>query len=164
MSKDNKIWLSPPHISENEKKYVDEAFEQNWIAPVGPHINRFEDELSKVSQGFDVAVLSSGTAAIHLALVLLGVKNDDCVICSSFTFSASVNPIIYLGASPIFIDSEITTWNMCPVALENAIKDRILRGKKPKAIVLVHLYGMPAKIDEISAIASKYKIKCRLRR
>ena len=158
MSKNNKIWLSPPHISENEKKYVDEAFEQNWIAPVGPHINRFEDKLSKVSQGFDVAVLSSGTAAIHLALVLLGVKNDDCVICSSFTFSASVNPIIYLGASPIFVDSEKDTWNMDPFLLEQAIVNQININKKPKAIILVHLYGYPSKIEEIISISKKYDI------
>ena len=158
MSKNNKIWLSPPHISDNEKKYVDEAFEQNWIAPVGPHINKFEDELSKVSEGFDVAVLSSGTAAIHLALVLLGVKNDDCVICSSFTFSASVNPIIYLGASPIFIDSEQDTWNMDPFLLEQAIVNQIHVNKKPKAIILVHLYGFPSKIEEIISISKKYDI------
>ena len=158
LSKDNKIWLSPPHISENEKKYVDEAFEQNWIAPVGPHINKFEDELSKVSEGFDVAVLSSGTAAIHLALVLLGVKNDDYVLCSSFTFSASVNPIIYLGASPIFIDSEQDTWNMDPFLLEQAIVNQININKKPKAIILVHLYGYPSKIEEIISISKKYDI------
>ena len=158
MSKDNKIWLSPPHISDNEKKYVDEAFEQNWIAPVGPHINKFEDELSKVSEGFDVAVLSSGTAAIHLALVLLGVKNDDYVICSSFTFSASVNPIIYLGASPIFIDSEQDTWNMDPSLLEQAIVTQININKKPKAIILVHLYGYPSKTEEIISISKKYDI------
>ena len=158
MSKNNKIWLSPPHISENEKKYVDEAFEQNWIAPVGPHINKFEDELSKVSEGFDVAVLSSGTAAIHLALVLLGVKNDDYVICSSFTFSASVNPIIYLGASPIFIDSEQDTWNMDPSLLEQAIVTQININKKPKAIILVHLYGYPSKTEEIVGISKKYDI------
>ena len=158
MSKNNKIWLSPPHISENEKKYVDEAFEQNWIAPVGPHINKFEDELSKVSEGFDVAVLSSGTAAIHLALVLLGVKNDDYVICSSFTFSASVNPIVYLGASPIFIDSELDTWNMDPSLLEQAIVTQININKKPKAIILVHLYGYPSKTEEIISISKKYDI------
>ena len=158
MSKNNKIWLSPPHISENEKKYVDEAFEQNWIAPVGPHINRFEDELSKVSEGLDVAVLSSGTAAIHLALILLGVQNDDCVICSSFTFSASVNPIIYLGASPIFIDSEKDTWNMDPFLLEQAIVNQININKKPKAIILVHLYGYPSKLEEIISISKKYDI------
>ena len=158
MSKNNKIWLSPPHISDNEKKYVDEAFEQNWIAPVGPHINKFEDELSKVSEGLDVAVLSSGTAAIHLALILLGVKNDDHVICSSFTFSASVNPIIYLGASPIFIDSEQDTWNMDPFLLEQAIVNQINVNKKPKAIILVHLYGFPSKIEEIISISKKYDI------
>ncbi|MBL6873956.1 MAG: DegT/DnrJ/EryC1/StrS family aminotransferase [Flavobacteriales bacterium] len=158
MSKDNKIWLSPPHISDNEKKFVDEAFEQNWIAPVGPHINKFEDELSKVSEGFDVAVLSSGTAAIHLALILLGVKNDDYVICSSFTFSASVNPIIYLGASPIFIDSEKDTWNMDPSLLEQAIVNQININKKPKAIILVHLYGYPSKIEEIISLSKKYDI------
>ena len=158
MSKNNKIWLSPPHISDNEKKYVDEAFEQNWIAPVGPHINKFEDELSKVSQGLDVAVLSSGTAALHLALILLGVKNDDLVICSSFTFSASVNPIIYLGASPIFIDSEKDTWNMDPFLLEQAIVHQININKKPKAIILVHLYGYPSKIEEIISISKKYDI------
>ena len=158
MSKNNKIWLSPPHISDNEKKYVDEAFEQNWIAPVGPHINKFEDELSKVSEGFDVAVLSSGTAAIHLALILLGVKNDDHVICSSFTFSASVNPIIYLGGSPIFIDSEQDTWNMDPSLLEQAIVNQININKKPKAIILVHLYGYPSKIEEIISISKKYDI------
>ena len=158
MSKNNKIWLSPPHISDNEKKYVDEAFEQNWIAPVGPHINKFEDELSIISEGFDVAVLSSGTAAIHLALVLLGVKNDDHVICSSFTFSASVNPIVYLGASPIFIDSEKDTWNMDPSLLEQAIVNQININKKPKAIILVHLYGYPSKIEEIISISKKYDI------
>jgi dTDP-4-amino-4,6-dideoxygalactose transaminase len=158
LSKNNKIWLSPPHISDNEKKYVDEAFEQNWIAPVGPHINKFEDELSKVSEGLDVAVLSSGTAAIHLALILLGVKNDDCVICSSFTFSASVNPIIYLGASPIFIDSEKDTWNIDPFLLEQAIINQININKKPKAIILVHLYGYPSKIEEIISISKKYGI------
>jgi dTDP-4-amino-4,6-dideoxygalactose transaminase len=158
LSKNKKIWLSPPHISENEKKYVDEAFEQNWIAPVGPHINKFEDELSKVSEGLDVAVLSSGTAAIHLALILLGVKNDDHVICSSFTFSASVNPIIYLGASPIFIDSEKDTWNMDPSLLEQAIVNQININKKPKAIILVHLYGYPSKIEEIISISKKYDI------
>ena len=158
MSKDNKIWLSSPHISENEKKYVDEAFEQNWIAPVGPHINKFEDEISRVSEGFDVAVLNSGTAAIHLALILLGVKNNDHVICSSFTFSASVNPIIYLGASPIFIDSEEDTWNMDPSLLEQAIVKQINVNKKPKAIILVHLYGYPSKIEEIISISKKYDI------
>lgn len=154
----NKIWLSPPHISDNEKKYVDEAFSQNWIAPAGPHLNRFEEEISKISNDYGVAALSSGTAAIHLALILLGIKEDDIVICSSFTFSASVNPIIYQGAKPVFIDSERDTWNMDPVLLEKAIKDYVKRGKLPKAIILVHLYGYPAKINEILNISNKYDI------
>ena len=154
----NKIWLSPPHISDNEKKYVDEAFSQNWIAPVGPHIDRFEEKISKISNDYGVAALSSGTAAIHLALILLGIKEDDIVICSSFTFSASVNPIIYQGAKPVFIDSETETWNMDPVLLEKAIKDYVKSGKKPKAIILVHLYGYPAKINEILNISNKYNI------
>ena len=154
----NKIWLSPPHISDNEKKYVDEAFSQNWIAPVGPHIDRFEEKISKISNDFGVAALSSGTAAIHLALILLGIKEDDIVICSSFTFSASVNPIIYQGAKPVFIDSETETWNLEPVLLEKAIKDYVKSGKKPKAIILVHLYGYPAKINEILNISNKYDI------
>ena len=158
MNSNKKIWLSPPHISENEQKYVKEAFDSNWIAPAGPHINLFEDELSKMSDGLNVAVLSSGTAAIHLALVLLGVKRNDFVICSSFTFSASVNPIIYQGAYPIFIDSEEDTWNMDPILLEEAIIEKISQNNKPKAIILVHLYGYPAKLDEIIDIAKKYKI------
>ena len=158
MNSNKKIWLSPPHISENEQKYVKEAFDSNWIAPAGPHINLFEDELSKMSDGLNVAVLSSGTAAIHLALVLLGVKRNDFVICSSFTFSASVNPIIYQGAHPIFIDSEEDTWNMDPILLEEAIIEKISQNNKPKAIILVHLYGYPAKLDEIIDIAKKYKI------
>jgi len=153
-----KIWLSPPHISENEQKYVKEAFDSNWIAPVGPHINKFEEELSKVSDESNVAVLSTGTSAIHLALILLGVKRDDIVICSSFTFSASVNPVIYQGAQPIFIDSEEDTWNMDPLLLEEAILYQISINKKPKAIILVHLYGFPAKLDEIINIAKKYDI------
>ena len=158
MNSNKKIWLSPPHISENEQKYVKEAFDSNWIAPAGPHINLFEDELSKMSDGLNIAVLSSGTAAIHLALVLLGVKRNDFVICYSFTFSASVNPIIYQGAHPIFIDSEEDTWNMDPILLEEAIIEKISQNNKPKAIILVHLYGYPAKLDEIIDIAKKYKI------
>ena len=154
----NKIWLSPPHISENEKKYVDEAFSQNWIAPAGPHLDRFEEKISEISNDYGVAALSSGTAAIHLALILLGIKKNDIVICSSFTFSASVNPIIYQGANPVFIDSETETWNLDPVLLEKAIKDYVKKGKKPKAIILVHLYGYPAKINEILNISNKYDI------
>ena len=158
MNDNNKIWLSPPHISGNEKKYVDEAFDQNWIAPAGPHLDRFEDEISKFSNGYEVAVLSSGTAAIHLSLILLGIKKDDIVLCSSFTFSASVNPVIYQGATPVFIDSEPETWNMDPLLLERAINDCINIGKKPKAIILVHLYGYPAKLDQFLEISNKYNI------
>ena len=154
----NKIWLSPPHISENEKKYVDEAFSQNWIAPAGPHIDRFEEKISDISNNYGVAALSSGTAAIHLALILLDIKQNDIVICSSFTFSASVNPIIYQKAKPVFIDSEIDTWNMDPILLDKAIKACINKGNKPKAIILVHLYGFPAKLNEIMEISNKYDI------
>ena len=155
----NKIWLSSPHMGGNEQKFVKEAFDTNWIAPLGPHLNGFEEDI-KIYLGAnkEVAALSSGTAAIHLALLLSGVKANDEVICQSFTFSASANPIVYLGASPIFVDSEKDTWNMCPIALEEAIKDRILKGKKPKAILLVDLYGMPAKLGEIVAISNKYEI------
>ena len=158
MNDNNKIWLSPPHISGNEKKYVDEAFDQNWIAPAGPHLDQFEDEISRFSNGYEVAVLSSGTAAIHLSLILLGIKKNDIVLCSSFTFSASVNPVIYQGATPVFIDSENETWNMDPFLLENAIADYIKMGKKPKAIILVHLYGYPAKLDQVLEISNKYNI------
>ena len=142
----------------SEWQYVKKAFDANWIAPAGPHITAFENNLSKISKDYYIAALSSGTAAIHLALILLGVKREDEVLCSSFTFSASANPITYLGAHPIFIDSESDTWNMCPELLEKAIIDRISKSKKPKAIMLVHLYGMPAKMDEIIHIANKYDI------
>ena len=142
----------------NERKYVEDAFDANWIAPVGPHLNDFEKHLSTLSNGFEVAALSSGTAALHLALILLGVKKGNKVLCSSFTFSASANPIAYVGADPVFIDSERDSWNMCPVLLEQAIKECISEGEKPKAIMLVHLYGMPAKMDEIMRIANQYDI------
>lgn len=153
-----KIWLSSPHMSGGEMKYINEAFATNWIAPLGPNVDKFEKEISNYLSVKSCAALSSGTAAIHLALIVLGVKNGDEVLCSSFTFSASANPIVYLGATPVFIDSEPETWNMDPKLLQEAIEDRIKFGKKPKAIVVVHLYGMPAKIEEISAIASKYNI------
>lgn len=156
--KNNRIWLSSPHMGDNEFKYVAEAFKTNWIAPVGPHLIDFEKKLSEISKGYDVAALSSGTAAIHLALILLGVEKDDEVICSSFTFSASANPIMYQLGVPVFIDSEEDTWNMSPDLLEEAILDRIARGKKPKAIIVVHLYGMPAKMKEIMSIANRFKI------
>ena len=154
-----KIWLSSPHMGGNEQNYVKEAFDTNWVAPLGPNVTGFEQDLEKfLNEDVHIAALSSGTAALHLGLILLGVKAGDEVICQSFTFSASANPIVYLGATPVFIDSEIETWNMCPVALEDAIKDRISKGKTPKAIIPVHLYGMPYKADEIRSIANKYNI------
>ena len=139
--------------------YVNQAFETNWIAPFGPNIKGFEHDLeSYLNTNSLVTTLSSGTAGIHLGLILLGVKRDDEVICQSKTFAASANPIVYLGATPVFVDSEIDTWNICPEQLEIAIKDRIAKGKKPKAIIAVHLYGMPYKIDEIHGIATRYNI------
>ena len=158
MIEKKKIWLSSPHMGGNELKHVQNAFEANWIAPAGPHISNFEKKLSALSSGYEVAALSSGTASLHLALILLGVKRGNRVLCSSFTFSASANPISYVGASPVFIDSDIDSWNMCPILLEKAIEDCILENEKPKAIMLVHLYGMPAKMDEIMKIANKYDI------
>lgn len=154
-----KIWLSSPHMGEREFKFVREAFETNWIAPLGPNVDGFEKDIEKcLGQEVFVSALSSGTAALHLALILLGVTAGDEVICQSMTFSASANPIRYQGALPVFVDSEPDTWNMCPDALRGAIEDRIKRGKKPKAIIVVHLYGMPAKIEEIVGIAGKYQI------
>ncbi|WP_281633888.1 DegT/DnrJ/EryC1/StrS family aminotransferase [Flavobacterium luteolum] len=155
----SKIWLSSPHMGGNEQKYVQEAFDTNWVAPLGPNVNGFEKDLEDyLKENVYVGALSSGTAAIHLGLVLLGIKPGDEVVCQSMTFSASANPILYLGANPIFIDSELETWNLCPVALENAIKDRISKGKKPKAIIAVHLYGMPYQKDKIHEIANKYGV------
>lgn len=154
-----KIWLSSPHMSGKEQFYIKEAFEANWVAPLGPNVNGFENELEAyLGRDMNVAALASGTSALHLGLILLGVKNGDEVICQSKTFSASANPIIYLGANPIFIDSEKDTWNLCPEQLELAVKDRISKGKKPKAIIAVHLYGMPYKVDEIREVADKYEI------
>jgi len=153
-----KIWLSSPHMGTAEFNFVKEAFDTNWIAPLGPHVNGFEHDLEAFTRAKYAAALSSGTAALHLALIMLGVQAGDEVICQSFTFSATANPIVYLGAIPVFIDSEPETWNMCPDLLEQAIKDRIAKGKKPKAIIPVHLYGMPAKIDQIMAIAARYEI------
>jgi dTDP-4-amino-4,6-dideoxygalactose transaminase len=154
-----KIYLSSPHLGGDEIKYVQEAFVTNWIAPLGPNLTAFEKELASYCKVDDSAALSSGTAAIHLALIMLGVRHDDEVICSTFTFSASANPIVYQGATPVFVDSEEDTWNMDPLLLRKAIEDRISRtGKKPKAIILVHLYGVPAKIDEIMAVATEFGI------
>ncbi len=155
----DKIWLSSPHMGGNEQAYVKEAFDQNWVAPLGPNVNAFELALKDFLGGaVEVAALSAGTAALHLALIQLGVSHGDEVICQSLTFSASANPIVYQGATPVFVDSEQDTWNICPVALEEAIKDRLAKGKKPKAIVAVHLYGMPYKVDEVHAVADKYEI------
>lgn len=155
----SKIWLSSPHMGGTELNYVQQAFDTNWIAPLGPNVNGFELDLEKyLNTEIHVGALSSGTAAIHLALVLLGVKENDEVICQSMTFSASANPILYQGATPVFIDSESETWNMCPKALEEAIIDRIAKGNKPKAIIAVHLYGMPFDVDAIQTIANQYQI------
>lgn len=154
-----KIWLSSPHMGGGEQVFVRQAFETNWVAPLGPNVSGFEQDLEQyLGQEVCVGALSAGTAALHLGLILLGVGAGDEVICQSMTFSASANPIKYLGATPIFIDSELDTWNMCPVALESAITDRIAKGKKPKAIIAVHLYGMPFKADEIKTVAQKYNI------
>lgn len=143
----------------NEQKFVKEAFDANWVAPLGPNVNGLENDLENYlgNQVF-VGVLSSGTAAIHLGLILLGVKNDDEVICQSMTFSASANPILYQGAIPVFIDSENETWNLCPKALEKAIIARIANGRKPKAIIAVHLYGVPYQVEEVRAVADRYEI------
>lgn len=142
-----------------EQRFIREAFSTNWIAPVGANINHFEDDIQTyLSTDKEVIALNSGTSALHLGLKLLGVCKDDEVLCQSLTFSASANPIVYLSAKPVFVDSERDTWNLCPNLLEQAIKEGISRNKKPKAIVAVHLYGMPYKVDEISAIANKYGI------
>lgn len=154
-----KIWLSSPHMGGNELKYIHEAFEENWVAPLGPNVNGFEEDLANyLNSNIHVAALSAGTAALHLALIECGVGYEDEVICQSMTFSASANPIAYLGATPVFVDSESETWNMCPKALQQAVEDRIQKGKKPKAIIVVHLYGMPAKMEEIIAIADEFGI------
>jgi dTDP-4-amino-4,6-dideoxygalactose transaminase len=154
----SKIWLSSPHIGNNELKYVNEAFLTNWIAPLGPHINAFEIGLQAKTKSSHAVALSSGTSAIHLALILLGVKSGDTVFCQSITFSASANPIAYQGATPVFIDSERDTWNMDPGLLKYALEDAKQNGQLPKAIIPVHLYGMPAKMYEILSIANEYGV------
>jgi dTDP-4-amino-4,6-dideoxygalactose transaminase len=153
-----RIWLSPPHMSGKEEKYIREAFTTNWIAPLGPNVDRFEQELSRYLGGSHTAVLNSGTSAIHLALIQLGVGQGDEVIVPDFTFSATVNPVIYQGANPVFVDSEMNTWNMDPQLLEEAITDRLKKNKKPKAILVVDIYGMPASMEEILDISAKYDI------
>ena len=160
MSSQSKIWLSLAHMGGEEQKFILSAFDTNWVVPLGPNVDGFEKDLEAyISGDKHIVALSSGTAAIHLALIQLGVQSGDEVICQSFTFSASANPIKYVGATPVFVDSEEETWNMDPKLLEIAIEDRIkITGKKPKAIIPVHLYGMPAKMDEIMEIADRYGI------
>lgn len=154
----NRILLSPPDVGATERKLMIEAFDSNWIAPLGPFVERFERELSIHMGGLPVVVLSSGTAAIHLALVRLGVGPNDVVLVQSFTFCASANPVKYLGAEPIFVGSEPDTWNMCPDSLELAIKSSLSKGVRPKAVILVHLYGVPAKLALLQKVAAKYEI------
>lgn len=157
--KSKRILLSPPHMGGTELTYIAQAFQDNWIAPAGPHIDLLENRLVDfLDQKSQVVALNSGTAAIHLGLQLLGVQKGDFVLCQSLTFIASVNPVLYLGAIPVFIGSEKETWNLCPIALEEAILNQLNKGIQPKAIVVVHLYGMPAKMNEIITISKKYNI------
>jgi len=155
-----KIWLSPPHISGNELQKIQQVFGENWIAPVGPQIGEFEAKISSSlgGQNRHVVALNSGTSALHLALKLLNIGKGDVVICQSLSFAASVNPVLYEGATPVFVDSEKETYNLSPVYLEEAITSQIKKGKKPKAIIAVHIYGMPYKVDEIHRISAKYEI------
>jgi len=157
---DKRIWLSLAHMGGYEQDFIKEAFDTNWVVPLGPNVDAFEQSLATyIGKERHVIALSAGTAAIHLGLILLGVQPGDEVICQSFTFSASANPIAYLGAKPVFVDSEADTWNMDPVLMEEAIQDRLHKtGKLPKAIIPVHLYGMPAKIEAIMQIANRYGI------
>ena len=155
----SKIHLSSPHLCGNEMQYIQEAFNKNWITTIGDNIDGFEKALQVyLKTEKNIVALNTCTAAIHLALIECGVGHGDEVICQSMTFSATANPIAYQGATPVFVDSEAETWNICPIALEEAIKDRIAKGKIPKAILAVHLYGMPYKVDEVHAVAEKYNI------
>ncbi|MDY0025701.1 MAG: DegT/DnrJ/EryC1/StrS family aminotransferase [Lentimicrobium sp.] len=158
MKTTQKIWLSSPHMSGEEMKYIGEAFRNNHVFPLGPNVTGLENDIMQFTGAKACTCLASGTSAIHLALILLGVGSEDEVFCSTFTFSASANPIVYQGATPVFIDSEPTTWNMSPELLEKALAERKPSGKMPKAIILVHLYGMPARIDEIMEIARRYQV------
>jgi dTDP-4-amino-4,6-dideoxygalactose transaminase len=153
-----KVWLSSPHMSGRELKYVNEAFDRNHVFPLGSNVTGLEDDIARFTDSGSVTCLSSGTAALHLALILLGGEQDDEVICSTFTFSASANPIAYQKALPIFVDSKSSTWNLDPDLLEKAIVDRKKVGKRPKAIIVVHLYGMPAQMDRVMQIANRYEI------
>ena len=156
--KSKRIYLSPPHMSGKEMNYIKKAFDENWVAPLGPNVDSFEAVLANYCKTGHAAALSSGTAAIHLALKILDVNPGDEVLASTFTFSATINPVIYLGATPVLVDSEATTWNMDPDLLEKAIIDRRRSGKKVKAIIPVHLYGMPCRMDEIMEVANRYEI------
>ncbi|MET4076058.1 aminotransferase class I/II-fold pyridoxal phosphate-dependent enzyme [Hymenobacter sp. UYCo722] len=154
----DRLYLSPPHLGRHELNYVHKAIEDNWVAPAGPNISGFEADICAAVGMPHCVALNSGTAAIHLGLILLGVEPGDEVLCPSFTFVATANPIVYLGATPVFVDSEPDTWNLCPERLREAIVDRIAKGKKPKALIMVHLYGMPAKLPEILALAREFDI------
>ncbi|WP_426060671.1 DegT/DnrJ/EryC1/StrS family aminotransferase [Hymenobacter sp. B1770] len=154
----DRLFLSPPHLGRHEMNYVHKAIEDNWVAPAGPNLTGFEADICEATGMAHCVALSSGTAAIHLGLILLGVGPGDEVLCPSFTFVATANPILYLGATPVFVDSEADTWNICPERLREAIVDRIAKGKKPKALILVHLYGMPARLPEILALAAQYEL------
>ncbi len=159
MKKEQKIWLSSPHMGESEEKYVQDAFSTNWIAPLGPNVDLFEKAISdflSINENYYTAALNSGTSALHLALILLNIKKGDIVLVQSFTFCGTTNPVSYLGAEIVFIDSEPDTWNMCPISLEKAINEN--KNKNIKAIIPVHLYGMPAKMEEIELIANRYEI------
>ena len=154
----DRIYLSPPHLGRHELNYLHKAVEDNWVAPVGPNIDGFETDICAAVGVAHCVALNSGTAALHLGLLLLGVGPGDEVLCPSFTFVATANAITYCGATPVFVDSEADTWNMCPERLREALADRHRLGKKPKALLLVHLYGMPAKLDELLAIATEYEL------
>lgn len=157
-AENKKVFLSAPDVGEFERRLLNEAFDSNWIAPLGPFVEQFEKNLSAHMDGRPVVSLSSGTAAIHLALIRLGVTRGDAVLVQSFTFCATANPIVYLGAEPVFVGSEGATWNMCPDSLEESIEALLANGRRPKAIIPVHLYGVPAKLDAILAIARRYEI------
>ncbi len=154
----DRVWLSSPHMGEKEKEYVEDAFRTNWVAPLGPNVDAFEKQLADFCGVKEAVSLSSGSAALHLALNMVGVKSGDIVLCQSFTFAASAFPITYCNAKPVFIDSEEDSWNMDPALLETAIKEFVAQGILPAAIIIVHLYGMPAKMNEILRLAENYKI------
>ena len=154
----DRIYLSPPHLGRHELNYLHKAIEDNWVAPTGPNLDGFERDICEYTGVGHCLALSSGTAAIHLGLKLLGVGPGDEVLCPSFTFVATANPITYLGATPIFLDSEPDTWNLCPERLREALDDLLRRGRRPKALIVVHLYGMPAKLREILAVAAEFDV------